>query len=46
MKRNKALNKLKSYRSYVSTMKRKRSDELFDWLKIVYCQSMGIPYHA
>ena len=37
--------KQKTYRSYIATMKRKRSDALFTWLKQAYCQSMGIPYH-
>jgi len=45
MKRSKALNKQKSYRSYLSTMKRKRSEALFTWLKQAYCYSVGIPYH-
>jgi len=44
MKRKIALNKQKSYRSYLSTKKRMRSEMLFTWLKQAYCHSFGIPY--
>jgi len=29
-----------SYRSYVATMKRKRSEALFEWLKEMYIKSL------
>jgi hypothetical protein len=37
--------RVRSYRSYLATSKRKRSDALFAWLKEQFCKSMGIPYH-
>ena len=36
--------KLRSYRSYLSTAKRKRSEAALIWLKQMFCNSMGIPY--
>lgn len=37
--------KHKTYRSYIATMKRKRSDALFSWLKELYCKTNNIQYH-
>lgn len=45
MKHKKAQRKLQSYRSYLFSYKRKRSEIMFEWLKKEFCKLHGIPYN-
>lgn len=35
----------KTYKSYLSTKRRLNSEQMFKWLKELYCKVNGITYH-